>query len=152
MKEDDDNEQLINNENDNNIINTNNSIDNNKNKNSENNSQKFSLNKNSENDNLIIKQKENTIMEEFVDFYDDNNFYHNLLISEAKKKVWKIVKKLKKNPNYYKNYDPYKLKWYIINPDKSKYYKIFKIFILILLFIDFFLSPFEYYVYDYKHQ
>lgn len=144
MKEDDD-EQLINNENDN-IINTNN----NNNKKSEN---KFSLNKNSsENDNLIIKPKENSIMEEFVDFYDDNNFYHNLLLSEAKRKVWKIVKKLKKNPNYYKNYDPSKLKWYIINPDKSKYYKIFKIFILVLLFIDFFLSPFEYYVYDYKYR
>ena len=58
----------------------------------------------------------------------------------------------KTQKNYYKNYDPSKLKWYIINPDKSKYYKIFKIFILVLLFIDFFLSPFEYYVYDYKYR
>ena len=148
-EEEDDDEKLINNENDNNnnIINTNN------NQNKEKNSMKSSLNKNSsENENLIIKQKENSIMDEFVDFYDDNNFYHNLLLTEAKNKVWKIVKKLKKNPNYYKNYDPFKLKWYIINPDKSKYYKVFKIFVLILLFIDFFLSPFEYYVSDYDYR
>jgi hypothetical protein len=160
MKEDD--EELINNENDNNndnekLINNNdnnNIINNNiNNNNNENFSLKSSAEKlSSKNDVLLLKQKEKSMMEEFVDFYDDNNFYHNLLLSEAKRKVWKIVNKLKKNPDYYKNYDPFKLKWYIINPDKSQFYKIFKIFILILLFIDFFLSPFEYYVYNYEFR
>ena len=90
---------------------------------------------------------------EFVLMMDNKDEYKKSLINNAKNKIWKAINKIKNADDIKKIYnDPSLTKWYIINPDQNKIKPIFDSLFCLLLYIDFILSPFEFFVYqgDYK--
>ena len=92
---------------------------------------------------------------EFVLMMDNRNDYKKMLINSAKKKIRKVIEKIKKTKNINKIYkDPSLTKWYIINPDQNKWKPIFDSLFCVLLYIDFILSPFEFFVSEgnYKYK
>ena len=105
-----------------------------------------------------INSKENEITTNFGEFVlmmDNKDEYRKSVIKKGKKKVWKVINKIKGVKDIKKIYnDPSLTKWYIINPDQNKCKPIFDSLFCLLLYIDFFLSPFEFFVYesDYKYK
>ena len=86
---------------------------------------------------------------EFVLLMDNKDEYRKTLINSAKNKIWKVIQKIKNTENIKKIYnDPSMTKWYIINPDQNKFKPIFDSLFCLLLYIDFILSPFEFFVYQ----
>ena len=105
-----------------------------------------------------INSKENEITTNFGEFVlmmDNKEEYRKMLINKGKNKVWKVINKIKGVKDIKKIYnDPSLTKWYIINPDQNKCKPIFDSLFCLLLYIDFFLSPFEFFVHeaDYKYK
>ena len=105
-----------------------------------------------------VNSKENEITTNFGEFVlmmDNKDEYRKSVIKKGKKKVWKVINKIKGVKDIKKIYnDPSLTKWYIINPDQNKCKPIFDSLFCLLLYIDFFLSPFEFFVYesDYKYK
>ena len=90
---------------------------------------------------------------EFVLMMDNKEEYKKMLINSAKNKIRKVIQKIKKTKNINKIYkDPSLTKWYIINPDQNKIKPIFDSLFCILLYIDFILSPFEFFVSEGKNK
>ena len=99
-----------------------------------------------------IKSKNNEIKSDFGEFLlimENQDEYRKEIIKRAKNKIWKVISKIKTTKDITKiSNDPYKKKWYIINPIQNKYLIIFDYIFCFLLYLDFFLSPFEYLVYE----
>ena len=90
---------------------------------------------------------------EFVLMMDNKEDYRKAIINSGKEKVWKAIKKINNTKDIKKIYnDPSLTKWYIINPDQNKFKQFFDSIFCILLYIDFFLSPFEFFVYQSKYK
>ena len=90
---------------------------------------------------------------EFVLMMDNKEEYRKTIINNGKGKVWKAINKIKNAKDFRKIYkDPSLTKWYIINPDQNKVKPYFDSLFCILLYIDFILSPFEFFVYQYKYK
>ena len=86
---------------------------------------------------------------EFVLMMDNKDEYRKNIINNGKDKVWKAINKIKNAKDIKKIYnDPSLTKWYIINPDQNKFKPYFDSLFCILLYIDFILSPFEFFVYQ----
>ena len=102
------------------------------------------------------KSKEDEIATSFGEFVlmmDNKEEYKKMLINSAKNKIRKVIQKIKKTKNINKIYkDPSLTKWYIINPDQNKIKPIFDSLFCILLYIDFILSPFEFFVSEGKNK
>ena len=95
----------------------------------------------------------NTTFGEFVLLMDNKEEYKKNVIDKARKKIRKAVDKIKKTKNIDEIYkDPSLNKWYIINPDKNKFKPFFEALFCLLLYIDFILSPFEYFVNEYSFK
>ena len=92
---------------------------------------------------------------DFILISDNRDDYKKMILERGRKKIWRAVEKIKtsksKNLDLIFN-DPSISKWYIINPDQSKFKFFFNIIINLLLFIDFIFTPFEYWVYEYKYK
>ena len=98
-----------------------------------------------------LKSKDDEVITNFGAFVllmDNKEEYRKTIINNGKNKVWKAINKIKtsKDINKLVN-DPSSTKWYIINPDQNKFKPIFDSLFCLLLYIDFFLSPFEVLVY-----
>ena len=143
--------------NSNNIINTNNRKSNSKN------NTFFSLDgiiecENKENQKTNAINKDSVSLTSYGDFIlisDNREEYKKMILDKARKKIWRAVEKIKasksKNIDIIFN-DPSSSKWYIINPDESKFKFFFNAVINLLLFVDFILTPFEYWVYESKYK
>ena len=110
------------------------------------------------NDLSISKSKDDEIITSFGEFVlmmDNKEEYRKTVINNGKNKVWRVINKIKNTKNRNKLFkDPSLTKWYIINPDQNKLKPIFDSLFCLLLYIDFFLSPFEFFVYEanYKYK
>ncbi len=104
----------------------------------------------------LAKSHEEEIATNFGDFVlmmDNKEDYRKALINSAKKKIRKVIRKIKKTKDVSKKYkDPSSTKWYIINPDRNKIKPFFDSLFYLLLYIDFILSPFEFFVYQSKYK
>ena len=90
---------------------------------------------------------------EFVLMMDNKEEYRKTIINHGKDKVWKAINKIKNAKDLKKIYkDPSLTKWYIINPDQNRIKPYFDSLFCILLYIDFILSPFEFFVYQYEYK
>ena len=116
-----------------------------------------------ENSNILnnmsnVNSKDNEITTNFGEFVlmmDNKEEYRKMVIKKGKNKVWKVINKIKGVKDIKKIYkDPSLTKWYIMNPDQNKCKPIFDSLFCLLLYIDFFLSPFEFFVYEsnYKYK
>ena len=95
--------------------------------------------------------KSNNLQEidDFLVVLDNSKEYKKEILERAKKKIWKVIKKIKETKDINKLMlmnDLTTTKKYIINPDNKKL-PYFNYIIFIFLYIDIILSPFEYFVY-----
>lgn len=103
--------------------------------------------------NLNKSNDKDTSFGDFVLMMDNKEEYKKMVINNGKKKVWKAINKIRKSKDINKIFkDPSSTKWYIINPDQNKCKPVFDSLFCLLLYSDFILSPFEFFVYkgDYK--
>ena len=112
--------------------------------------------KNKSNNISISKSHNDEIMTSFGDFVlmmDNKEEYRKEVINSAKKKIRKVINKMKQSKDVKKLFnDPSSTKWYIINPDQNKIKPFFDSLFCILLYIDFILSPFEFFVYQSQYK
>ena len=94
----------------------------------------------------ISMKEEKEIFNDYVVILDNPIEYKEEILKRAKEKIWKVVKFIKENKDltHLIIYDENKFS-FIINSN-NKIYKILKNFIYILLFLDFILTPYEYFV------
>ncbi len=105
----------------------------------------------SESKEIISSEQQKTIFDDFVVLLDNPIEYKKELLKSAKKKIWKVVKLIKKNNNLKNLYIYEDSKPCFIINSGSKRKKIFKGLIYILLYIDYILLPYELFVgYDKK--
>lgn len=156
-----DSNDITNQEEDFNIINTNSQRNQNENNeniddlpsmkiNDEINNNNIITNKNNKNDRYIVKTNKNLpSINDFLIVLDNSEEYKKIILDQARKKIWRAVSKIKKTKNIQGVINAQsKKKWYIINPEeKSKIKFLYGLLIYFCLYLDFFISPFEYYVY-----
>ena len=94
--------------------------------------------------------KSNNNLQEIDDFLivlDNTEEYKKMILSQAKNKIRRAIKKIKEAKNNNKIlYDPTSAKKYIINPEKNKFIPYFNFLIYLLLYLDIIISPYEYFV------
>ena len=132
-----------NNSDDENDINTNTKI--NKEINNKESKQKNKLNKK---ERLSIKSSNFQEIDDFLIVLDNSQEYKKMILDQARKKIWKVIKKIKESKDINEIiYDPTLTKKYIINPEKNRILPLFNFLIYILLYLDIVITPFEYLVY-----
>ena len=108
--------------------------------------------KNKINSKSFIKIHDDEITTSFGDFVlmmDNREEYRKTIINNAKKKIRKAMHKIKETKDVSKLFnDPSSTKWYIINPDQNKIKPIFDSLFCLLLYMDFIISPFEFFVHQ----
>ena len=124
---------------------------------SNNNQKKSFTNESNKNNNITNENSKEdeigTSFGEFVLMMDNREEYKKSVVNSAKNKIRKVIQKIKKTKNIKSIYkDPSLTKWYIINPDQNKIKPIFDSLFCILLYIDFILSPFEFFVYEGEYK
>ena len=112
--------------------------------------------KNKINSKSFIKIHDDEIATNFGDFVlmmDNREEYRKTIINNAKKKIRKAMYKIKETKDVSKLFkDPSSTKWYIINPDQNKIKPIFDSLFCLLLYMDFIISPFEFFVYPSQYK
>jgi hypothetical protein len=112
--------------------------------------------KNKINSKSFIKNHDDEITTSFGDFVlmmDNREEYRKTVINNAKKKIRKAMHKIKETKDVSKLFnDPSSTKWYIINPDQNKIKPIFDSLFCLLLYMDFIISPFEFFVYQSQYK
>ena len=95
-----------------------------------------------------IKKRNFQEIDGFQIVLDNPEEYKKMIIDQAKKKIWRAIKKIKEADDVNRLiYDPTAAKKYIINPEKNRIIPFFNFLIYILLYVDIVISPFEYFVY-----
>ena len=89
----------------------------------------------------------------YVLMMDNKEEYKKMILNKGRTKVWKAIHKIRHSKDINKIFkDPSLTKWYIINPDQNKIKPFFDALFCLLLYIDFILSPFEFFVYQYDYK
>ena len=100
----------------------------------------------------ISLQKSSNFQEidDFLVVLDNSEEYRKMIIDQAKRKIRRAIRKIKQTKDINKIIDdPTASKKYIINPEKNKFLPYFNNLIIILLYLDIIITPYEYFV-DYN--
>ena len=100
----------------------------------------------------IALQKSSNFQEidDFLVVLDNSEEYRKMIIDQAKRKIRRAIRKIKQTKDINKIIDdPTASKKYIINPEKNKFLPYFNNLIIILLYLDIIITPYEYFV-DYN--
>ena len=95
---------------------------------------------------ILSFKEEKDILNDYVLILDNPIEYKEELLKIAKKKVWKVVKLIKENKELKNIIINDENKFCFIIKTNNKIFKIFKSFIYCLLFLDYVLTPYEYFV------
>ena len=100
----------------------------------------------------IALQKSSNFQEidDFLVVLDNSEEYRKMIIDQAKRKIRRAIRKIKQTKDINKIIDDSTAsKKYIINPEKNKFLPYFNNLIIILLYLDIIITPYEYFV-DYN--
>ena len=94
----------------------------------------------------ISLKEEKEIFNDYVVILDNPIEYKEEILKSAKEKVWKVVKLIKENKDLSNIIIYNENKCYFIINSNNIVYKIFKNFIFFLLYLDFLITPYEYFI------